>query len=149
MRALAVTVGCGAALAAAADCPEASLQSASPPRTRLCEHPWVICQRLWLPYHDPPELRMLRVEQAVVLMRGEDRRHDEQTVLPSLCEFVANLGELRRCCGISPIRRELIGLNPLPAQIIVHFGDCQDKIGGSVILVEMNEVFQQGKRLVL
>src|SRR5207302_4225890 len=71
MRALAVTVGCGAALAAAADCPEASLQSAFRPRTRLCEHPWVICQRLWLPYHDPLELRMLRIEQEVVLMRGE------------------------------------------------------------------------------
>jgi len=88
------------------------------------------------------------VDEAVVLVRSKDGRDHEQAVLPPCYEFVADPGELRRCRGNPPIRRQMTDFDPFAAQIVGHFGDCEGQIAGSIVLVEVDEIFQQGEGLV-
>jgi hypothetical protein len=67
----------------------------------------------------------------------------------SVYELVADLGELRRCSRSSPIRREVLELDLFTAQIIGYFCYSQDKVDGRIVFVEMDEVLQQRKGLVL
>lgn len=92
---------------------------------------------------------MLGIDQTVVLTRSKDRGYDQQTVLSSFRKFIADPGELRRCCGIAPIRWELADLKLFSVQIVRNFRDSQDQVGGRVVLVEMDEILQHRKRLML
>ncbi len=78
--------------------PNPAYQSPSAPLRRFGEHARVICHGLRLPYHDSLEIWMPRVEQPVVLVRGYCRRHDEQAVLRSLDETIAEAGQFRWGC---------------------------------------------------
>jgi hypothetical protein len=56
---------------------------------------------------------MLGVDQAVILVRSKNRRHEQKTVFSSLDEFAPDPGKLRRCRRITPICRKLGDFNPL------------------------------------
>lgn len=70
-------------------------------------------------------------------------------MLLSAYELIADLSELRWCSRSSPIRREVLEFDLFPAQIIGYFCYRQDEIDGRIVLVEMDEILQQCKRLVL
>ena len=123
--------------------------SVSPGPIELCEHARVIYQRLQVACHDSPELWMSRVEQPVMLTGGENRWHDQQTMLLPLSEFVAHPEKFRRRCRITPICGQLADLNLLPAQVIWYLGNAQNKVGRRVILTDVHEILQQGEGLML
>jgi hypothetical protein len=92
---------------------------------------------------------MLRVDQAVVLIWSKGGRHQQQAVFTSLSELVSDSGKCGRGCRAAPIRGQPTDFDAFQAYVVRHLGQGQHEIGGRVVLVEMNEVFQQGKRLVL
>jgi hypothetical protein len=67
----------------------------------------------------------------------------------SLHEFIAEPGQFRRRCGFAPFCRQLPGLNSLSGQIVGNFRNRYNKISRGIVLVEMDEILQQGEGLML
>src|SRR5919201_3457561 len=92
----------------------------------LGEHARVIPEWLHVQHADPFELRVLGIDEAIALARSDGRGHEEQTVLSPLGELIAEAGELRRGCGIAPVRGQLLDVYALPAQIFGNVSYGQD-----------------------
>ncbi len=118
------------------------------PARRLGEHAWIVCQGFQVANPNPPEFRMLRIEQPVLLLRRQGGGDHEHAVLASLHQFVTETSQLRRCCRISPIRRQLTNLDYYPAQVVRCFGNGEDQVARRVVFVKVNEIFKQGEGLV-
>ncbi len=123
-------------------------RSMLPPPPAPPEHPRIVTQRLRCSRRNLLELRMLRIDQPVVLIHRQSRRHEQQTGFRPLHKLVADLGELRRRRGFPPIRRHLASLNSLPRNTVRDIRRGQYQVIRSVFRVKMNKIFQHGERLV-
>ncbi len=69
-------------------------------------------------------------------------------MLSSLRKFIAKPGELRWRGGVPPVRGEVSDSNLCAAQIVRNFRDGQHQIRREIVLIEMDEILQHGKRLM-
>ena len=92
---------------------------------------------------------MLRIQQPVILMRRQRRRHDQDAILAPVNKVVSNPGNFRRCRGASPVRGKVLGRNSLPGHAVGNFRCDQDQVRRRVVGVQMNKVFQHRQRLML
>lgn len=89
----------------------------------LLEHTRIVGQRLQIPNNDSTELRVGRIEQAVILVWGEHRRYEEQTALTGRYEFITEPCDLGRGGAIPPVRRQFADVHTLSGHILRNFGD--------------------------
>lgn len=88
---------------------------------RSREHPRIITQGLEFAYVNSLVVGMRRIDQAVVLRRGENRWRQQQTIFSPFGEFIPEVRQLGRGCGISPIRGQVADSNPFAAQLVRDF----------------------------
>ena len=67
----------------------------------------VVVQRLQIPNNDSTKLRVGRIDQAVILVWGENGRHEKHAALTGGYKLIAKSCEFRRGSGIPPVRRQL------------------------------------------
>lgn len=58
----------------------------------LLKHARIVGQRLQIPENDPTELRVGRVDQAVFLVWGENRRYEKYAALAARYKLIAEPG---------------------------------------------------------
>ena len=116
--------------------------SSTPPTT---EHAWIVPERLRRIQRDPTELRMLRVDQPIVLLCGQRGGDHQQTVFCLSNKLVADLGKLGRSGSLPPIGWQSSGLNSLSRQIVGNVRCSQDEVVWRVFGIQMNKIFQHGE----
>jgi hypothetical protein len=73
----------------------------------LVKHARIVGQRLQIPNNDPTELCVGGIDQAVILVWGENRRYEEYAALAGRYKLIAEPGELGWGGAIPPVRGEL------------------------------------------
>lgn len=113
------------------------------------KHARVVAERFRFTHHNSLVVGMRRIDQAIVLGGGENRGHQQQTMLASLREFIAEVGELGRRRGIAPVCRQVVESDLLSGQIVRDFRNRQYKISRGIVLIEMDKILQHGEGLML
>jgi hypothetical protein len=72
----------------------------------LVKHARIVGQRLQIPNNDPTELCVGGIDQAVILVWGENRRYEEYAALAGRYKLIAEPGELVWGGAIPPVRGE-------------------------------------------
>lgn len=114
----------------------------------LLKHAWVVAEGLEVKYLDPLVLGMCWIDEEIIFCRRKDRGHKQQAILAFLHEFIAKTRQFRRSGGIAPVCRQLPDSNLVSHQIGGNFRNRQHKIGGEIVLIEVNEIFQHSQRLM-
>ena len=80
-------------------------------------------QRLQILKNDPTELRLGRIDQAVILVWGENGRYEEHAALAGGYKLIAEPGELRGGGAIPPVRRQFADVHSQSGHILRNFGN--------------------------
>ena len=114
----------------------------------LLKHARIVGQRLQILNNDQTELCVGRIDQAVILVWGENGRYEEHAALAGGYKLIAEPGELRGGGAIPPVCRQFADVNTLSGHILRNVGNGQNQIAWRIVLVEVDEVFQHGQRLM-
>ena len=115
----------------------------------LCpKHPRIVGEWFQFAYHNPLVIGMRGIDQAIVLARGQNGRHEQQAMLFALREFIPKPGEFGRRCGFPPVCRQVADFKLLSGQIVRNFRNCQHQITGRIVFIKMDEILQHGERLM-
>jgi len=110
----------------------------------LLKHALIVVERLQLTDGDSSKLPMSRIDQAIVLMWGENGRNEEDAARAGGDKFIAEPGELGRDGASSPVRWQIVHLHTLFGYIFRNFGNGQNQIGWRIVLIQVDEVLQHG-----
>ena len=115
----------------------------------LCpKHPRIVAGGLQFAHHNSLVIGMRGIDQVIVLIGGENRGHQQQTMLAVLRKFISESRELGRCCGFPPVCRQVADFKLLSGQIIRNFRNRQHEITGRIVLIKMDKILQHGERLM-
>jgi len=115
----------------------------------FAKHADVVAERFELSNFEFFVVRVHGVDQAIIFAGRQDRRNEKQAAFSALCEFIAEAGERRRGGGFAPVGRQIGEFDRFARQVVGKFADGENKIVGRIVLIQVNEIFEHGQRLVL
>jgi len=99
------------------------------------KHALVVVQRLQISNDDSTEVRVGGIDQAVILVWGENGRHEKYTALAGGYELITKSSQLGWRSGVPPVLGQVAGFNALSGHVLRNFGNGQNEIGWWIVLI--------------
>ena len=91
---------------------------------------------------------MRRVDQAIAFAGRKNGRYEQNAAFASLHELIAPGREFCWRRIFSPIGGQVRDRDTLRNQVLRHVSYSENEIGWRIILIEMDEIFEHGQRLM-